>query len=115
MIRRPPRSTLFPYTTLFRSTDPTLAPKGGPDACAGRRPEGPAVRRPDRGRGRNQVIVMVVLVLLGGALVLLASPRHRAFYLGGRAAPPRDSGGGGGVSPPGAVGPRPPGAPPRAR
>src|SRR3990170_7338440 len=23
MIRRPPRSTLFPYTTLFRSTDPT--------------------------------------------------------------------------------------------
>src|SRR3712207_8521738 len=24
MIRRPPRSTLFPYTTLFRS-DPTLA------------------------------------------------------------------------------------------
>src|SRR5258708_19087413 len=29
MIRRPPRSTLFPYTTLFRSlrlADPTLAP-----------------------------------------------------------------------------------------
>src|SRR5258708_8745115 len=28
MIRRPPRSTLFPYTTLFRSTppDPSLAP-----------------------------------------------------------------------------------------
>src|SRR3712207_7989713 len=30
MIRRPPRSTLFPYTTLFRSTvlrlDPRLAP-----------------------------------------------------------------------------------------
>src|SRR5256885_8769101 len=23
MIRRPPRSTLFPYTTLFRSNDPT--------------------------------------------------------------------------------------------
>src|SRR5258705_5949286 len=23
MIRRPPRSTLFPYTTLFRSTSPT--------------------------------------------------------------------------------------------
>src|SRR5256885_11241011 len=23
MIRRPPRSTLFPYTTLFRSRDPT--------------------------------------------------------------------------------------------
>src|SRR3712207_7038385 len=25
MIRRPPRSTLFPYTTLFRSVDPRLA------------------------------------------------------------------------------------------
>src|SRR3712207_7529564 len=24
MIRRPPRSTLFPYTTLFRSTQPDL-------------------------------------------------------------------------------------------
>src|SRR5258708_30879405 len=24
MIRRPPRSTLFPYTTLFRSIDPEL-------------------------------------------------------------------------------------------
>src|SRR5258706_10427811 len=26
MIRRPPRSTLFPYTTLFRSRDPRLEP-----------------------------------------------------------------------------------------
>src|SRR2546430_3697790 len=25
MIRRPPRSTLFPYTTLFRSTSPTYS------------------------------------------------------------------------------------------
>src|SRR2546425_12988809 len=39
MIRRPPRSTLFPYTTLFRSAEPTrsrrnaLAPglERGPD------------------------------------------------------------------------------------
>src|SRR5256885_5894483 len=33
MIRRPPRSTLFPYTTLFRSST------GRPDAawCSGRR------------------------------------------------------------------------------
>src|SRR5262245_66125289 len=33
MIRRPPRSTLFPYTTLFRSGD---------DRLHRRRPEGPA-------------------------------------------------------------------------
>src|SRR2546426_4187197 len=30
MIRRPPRSTLFPYTTLFRSLD--LLPRRGPAA-----------------------------------------------------------------------------------
>src|SRR3712207_9199963 len=29
MIRRPPRSTLFPYTTLFRSRDFTLTTFGG--------------------------------------------------------------------------------------
>src|SRR3712207_8608013 len=30
MIRRPPRSTLFPYTTLFRSTAPPAAAVSGP-------------------------------------------------------------------------------------
>src|SRR5256886_8683604 len=34
MIRRPPRSTLFPYTTLFRSV---LASRAGPRPLAGRR------------------------------------------------------------------------------
>src|SRR5256885_7254249 len=29
MIRRPPRSTLFPYTTLFRSEHPRHVPAGG--------------------------------------------------------------------------------------
>src|SRR5256885_9797161 len=35
MIRRPPRSTLFPYTTLFRSPDDTKnAPAPPPDGTA---------------------------------------------------------------------------------
>src|SRR2546427_889886 len=35
MIRRPPRSTLFPYTTLFRSLRPsTAAAPGAPSAPA---------------------------------------------------------------------------------
>src|SRR5215203_6205225 len=38
MIRRPPRSTLFPYTTLFRPRSPTTAAArssgAGPDATA---------------------------------------------------------------------------------
>src|SRR2546430_6626705 len=33
MIRRPPRSTLFPYTTLFRSS-PSLYAKSGGAACS---------------------------------------------------------------------------------
>src|SRR2546428_6844727 len=32
MIRRPPRSTLFPYTTLFRSRLPDARDGGVPDA-----------------------------------------------------------------------------------
>src|SRR5229473_7952669 len=32
MIRRPPRSTLFPYTTLFRSTDPAQRRPGAEGA-----------------------------------------------------------------------------------
>src|SRR2546426_4237341 len=43
MIRRPPRSTLFPYTTLFRSREPRRAPgaRARPDpATEDRRPRG---------------------------------------------------------------------------
>src|SRR2546430_6164051 len=35
MIRRPPRSTLFPYTTLFRS--PVAAPNASGHSCEGER------------------------------------------------------------------------------
>src|SRR5688572_32517989 len=41
MIRRPPRSTLFPYTTLFRSADPL----GHHDATARRDRRAAAARR----------------------------------------------------------------------
>src|SRR2546427_7925883 len=36
MIRRPPRSTLFPYTTLFRSVGDSLGPFSGPVGLATR-------------------------------------------------------------------------------
>src|SRR2546430_9884125 len=49
MIRRPPRSTLFPYTTLFRSTHgPRLREENRPRR---RRVRGPPDRRV---RGRDQ-------------------------------------------------------------
>src|SRR2546425_4220466 len=40
MIRRPPRSTLFPYTTLFRSAlaVPPATPRAPPSGRTGRRP-----------------------------------------------------------------------------
>src|SRR3712207_8346426 len=53
MIRRPPRSTLFPYTTLFRSRPHPageLAPgEGGEDAVHHEEPE-PRGERPHRRR-----------------------------------------------------------------
>src|SRR2546425_3854707 len=54
MIRRPPRSTLFPYTTLFRSRErqPRVAPaqktEGDPEAVGGR-----SQRDNPRHRGRG--------------------------------------------------------------
>src|SRR3712207_7428979 len=47
MIRRPPRSTLFPYTTLFRSADAHPARHGGP------RLRGRLYARRPRERGRR--------------------------------------------------------------
>src|SRR3712207_7042311 len=38
MIRRPPRSTLFPYTTLFRSPDGELGGLADPDPRFGTEP-----------------------------------------------------------------------------
>src|SRR3712207_8148035 len=61
MIRRPPRSTLFPYTTLFRSAaGAALHGRGG--AGRRRRPAAgsnggrrtPVARRPRRGRVRPE-------------------------------------------------------------
>src|SRR2546429_5050983 len=37
MIRRPPRSTLFPYTTLFRSTAHTAGARSSPRRCVSTR------------------------------------------------------------------------------
>src|SRR2546426_7247580 len=53
MIRRPPRSTLFPYTTLFRSR--LRAPVPRPDGEARRRRDrGPLARHLDRAEDGGQ-------------------------------------------------------------
>src|SRR5256885_7220990 len=66
MIRRPPRSTLFPYTTLFRSrADPLVRgrPPGRPFRGNGQPDEG--VRR---GPGGPPYTVWTSVVLCGGNL-----------------------------------------------
>src|SRR3712207_7218323 len=50
MIRRPPRSTLFPYTTLFRS-----AAEGPPDPAPVAAAGGAARALPDRDRGADRL------------------------------------------------------------
>src|SRR2546426_7705746 len=59
MIRRPPRSTLFPYTTLFRSVDMGTAEK----VCAAAL----AIDEQARRFARPLADVSLVLLELGGA------------------------------------------------
>src|SRR2546422_9354565 len=53
MIRRPPRSTLFPYTTLFRSSSVPAA-HGRRRGCRGSAAGGGRAGHADRGRGRRR-------------------------------------------------------------
>src|SRR3989442_2786912 len=48
MIRRPPRSTLFPYTTLFRSDRPAARAHGGGGGARGAPASGGADRKSTR-------------------------------------------------------------------
>src|SRR3712207_8454354 len=51
MIRRPPRSTLFPYTTLFRSLQPHERERANPEV--GARPDRARILPPARRQGRG--------------------------------------------------------------
>src|SRR2546429_6148295 len=53
MIRRPPRSTLFPYTTLFRSRGARGAPRRARGGGRGRAPRPSRARRLNRPRWRR--------------------------------------------------------------
>src|SRR5258708_20673354 len=62
MIRRPPRSTLFPYTTLFRSWQRPIPPSRGVHSCR------PRLQEPT---GRE--------ILGGRTLLSSAAYRNRRF------------------------------------
>src|SRR3712207_7430641 len=74
MIRRPPRSTLFPYTTLFRSLvmEVTATPR---------------VVRGDRSRGipaRRDVVRTAASALVGGAVPLAGRSEEHTSELQSR-------------------------------
>src|SRR2546429_6768596 len=78
MIRRPPRSTLFPYTTLFRSAPPRYRVS----VPTPRLPEGARRRRRlsqvaiDQGRSTPAAIQRIYLVLLLATWLSLRSEEH---------------------------------------
>src|SRR3989442_11900587 len=96
MIRRPPRSTLFPYTTLFRSQ----LPRGAIARGSGPRPRGvrlgerrltlpvQRLREADQELGVvGELVERRAPQMLG--TVEVAAPRDRARAAGQRVGPPR--------------------------
>src|SRR2546425_9100792 len=70
MIRRPPRSTLFPYTTLFRSVSSRRPWRSDSRACTGRRSSVPGkVMRRWFWWGVQIAIVTLVVRMVWGAIV----------------------------------------------
>src|SRR2546427_4920803 len=93
MIRRPPRSTLFPYTTLFRShrhvvrgQDPAGGHRGADPADGGSR--GAAVHRGTPGVKRENefavgmVVIAAFAVVVSGALWLSGAHLGRTEEIG---------------------------------
>src|SRR3712207_7845751 len=76
MIRRPPRSTLFPYTTLFRS-DPERVDRAARAGDTRRRfPHQRVGWRPDRRAHRRDRRADVALRVLRGLPALSRSEEH---------------------------------------
>src|SRR2546426_4938661 len=64
MIRRPPRSTLFPYTTLFRSFRSYKKHPGGPFASPNGSRSAAQVETKKRGEARKHGGVVLRLVVM---------------------------------------------------
>src|SRR3712207_9248580 len=83
MLRRPPRSTLFPYTTLFRSRDVIrhqgTAPEVPPISCGEAMTPAPVTVSPDTSVGRAAQLMIehkidsLPVLDAGGSLVGLVT------------------------------------------
>src|SRR5205823_6693540 len=76
MIRRPPRSTLFPYTTLFRSTI-IVAPRAGPASVPGP----PSATMSSVSRSEEHTSELQSLAYLVCRLLLEKKKMHRKWRL----------------------------------
>src|SRR5258708_21504851 len=96
MIRRPPRSTLFPYTTLFRSAGPDITARGprrdeiaaqthGPRVLAARSRRVGGDRKSTRLNSSHQIISYAVFCLKKKTLLSYSSRpgRNSSRALGG--------------------------------
>src|SRR5207244_10868998 len=72
LIRRPPRSTLFPYTTLFRSISMSLS------HCIHQTLNSKASTRFHSG-GLQQSLTLILNTFLFGVIILIANILKRAF------------------------------------
>src|SRR2546430_3653482 len=80
MIRRPPRSTLFPYTTLFRSNGRTIGPEPHLSVCPdeiGLGARDPADRKSTRLNSSHSQISYAVFCLKKKTDVLGRDGPHR--------------------------------------
>src|SRR5256885_10649082 len=99
MIRRPPRSTLFPYTTLFRSEirchEPRLALDGGDDGLAvirqivvstreALRPSAPLVLE-TAGGDQADAVAGILRAAGFGSVAVRADPAGLVRFVAGRA------------------------------
>src|SRR5256886_6348599 len=88
MIRRPPRSTLFPYTTLFRSQSPPV--EGFDHDAAGEVFPAQQIKDQSDEARRVRRFVRMVRIDLGFDVqthMMIARPAHQPEYLGERRYP----------------------------
>src|SRR2546426_8265641 len=82
MIRRPPRSTLFPYTTLFRSADRGCA--GTPRSHTPASDQaGAGGRRRPRGDRKSTRLNSSHLVISYAVFCLKKKKKHKEDHIGG--------------------------------
>src|SRR5260221_6335643 len=76
MIRRPPRSTLFPYTTLFRSHGPPNGRSGGGPGRSGRSVRSERSERSERSADRKSTRLNSSHTVISYAVFCLKKKKH---------------------------------------